>query len=100
MLRVSIRTTGRTWLIRPGELAFINTMVTPLTGKKELELSCTNTSEGSPRLYYAGQERNVCWACSRHVGRTAVPIILALSDARSRSPERLFLLPVLNVPFK
>src|ERR1700682_2196391 len=34
MLRVSTKTTGRTWLIRPGEATFINTMVTALTGKK------------------------------------------------------------------
>src|SRR5450759_3093360 len=32
MLRVSTRTTGRTWLIRPGEPASINTMGTPRTG--------------------------------------------------------------------
>ncbi len=34
MLRASIRTTGRTWPIRPGEPTFISTMVTRLTGKK------------------------------------------------------------------
>jgi hypothetical protein len=34
VLRVSIRTTGRTWLIQPGEPEFTNIMATPLTGKK------------------------------------------------------------------
>src|ERR1019366_4526527 len=33
MLRVSIRTPGRTWPIRSGEPASISIMVTPLTGK-------------------------------------------------------------------